>query len=174
MDKLVNEIYESVKEELFNDVKEEYYQKLETGYKKYLSNTLNRINLTDDNYEVILRNEIELNKKILKEYKGPFKLALYIYDENYEELNSLSLIGYDLALNKLKNDVTSDEKRISKNIELMDEYLKKVEPFNVLRAYQVYSEGVLDYDYASGKSDAMSFRLSHNVPKQSNDERTLK
>ena len=171
MDKFINELFENLKEELIKDVDEKYRQRLEEGYKKYLTNIYSRVTIMDNTYDEFLKSEIEDNKKVLSEYSDQFKLALYITDDNYEGLDSLSLVGYNLALDKLKNNVTSDEKQISKNIELMEEYLKKVEPFNILRAYRIYSEGLLDYDYASGKSDSMSFRLSHNVPKQSSAER---
>ncbi|MBO6207771.1 MAG: hypothetical protein J6O73_19120 [Lachnospiraceae bacterium] len=158
------DIVEGVKDELFNDVEEDYHQRLEEEYKKHLSGTLNKIELNDSNYKSILMDEIELNNKVLGDYAGPFKLALYLYDESFEELNSLSLTGYHLALDRLKNNVTIDAGEVNKNIERMDKLFNEVEPFNIFRAQEAYSEGIEDYEYAGGRSDGMSFRLSHNLP----------
>ena len=122
------DIFEGVKDELFNDVEEGYHQRLEEGYKKHLSGTLNKIELNDSNYKAILMDEIELNNKVLGDYAGPFKLALYLYDESFEELNSLSLTGYHLALDRLKNNVTIDADEVNKNIERMDKLFNELAP----------------------------------------------
>ena len=163
MEDFIYKIFNSVKVELLNGIDENYYQNIEEGFLNSLKSIYSKIDLSKKDYNAFLKSEIEDNLNYLKSCSPNLKLSLYVYDENFEKLNSLSLKAFHLALDKGNNDTTYSNDEALVDIRKMKEYLDNVLEFNSLSAFKIYDEGVQDYDYACGNTLSMSFRLSHNL-----------
>lgn len=170
MEGFLNEILEQTKEELLRNVDETYHQELLSEYKSYLKKVFKGLRVKDEYYDSALKEEVSINNDLLKKYSSDDKLSLYLGDKAYEKLNALSYKAYQLGLKRANNNKVSDGSEISKYKEQMKTFLRDVREFNKLRAREVYNEGLLDFDYASGSTDIYSMRLSHAIVKKEKNE----
>lgn len=174
MDEFVDKVLISIKDELLNGIDSKYHEELLVSYKKHLMETLKNIKLTQDNLDHFLKIEIDDNLSVLKKYSPDLKLQLFINDENYNFLHILSFKGYNYALDNLLNNKTISIDVANKNIKEMKDLIIKVFDFNMVSAAILLSDGILDYNYACGLSKDMSFRLSHNVINDKDNEEIKK
>ncbi|MBR3249735.1 MAG: hypothetical protein IKF83_03430 [Clostridia bacterium] len=92
------------------------------------------------------------------------KLSTYLKDATYEELIILSNKGTEFGIKKYNTGETLNEKEAENCKQKMNKLLEQVREFNIIKAQLSYGDGILDYDYACGKSDIYSLRLGHCVP----------
>ena len=168
MDDFINEMFENIKNSLFKDVPDNYHNELEKGYKKFLKAAFSKVNITKENYKMIISKQAPIYNNILLRYSKEQRLSLYVKDYNFELVKNISLNGYQVALKRLNEGITINEESAIKNSNLMKKYLKDVYSFNGLSAINICEEGLLDYEYASGKSNVMSNRLRQNIPYNEN------
>ena len=121
--------------------------------------------------EQVNKNDIEIAlKTVLRIEKIKWEKCNYIYilqrfkkDESFNTISSISKDGFKLASLSIQNnnEVTISLKEANQNIDVLINELKKVLDFNRKEAKRLVSEGILDFKYASGNNEVMSFRLSH-------------
>lgn len=113
-----------------------------------------------------LDREIQKRRDLLTRFAPPTRLSLYVQDKALQQLSELSIKGMKLGLRRYNEGIQIDELIARTNIMKMAILLQSVKEFNVFRANGIYGDGVLDYNYASGKSDDFSLRLGHQINRE--------
>ena len=163
MKELINKLCEELDAELVKDVDEKYHSDLRAGFRRELEERFKDCMIKPGKEDLALRGNLFFYRNLLSNSLPLEKLSNYIYDENLQQLNVLSLIALNLATDRFEKDVISDVNLVNKNRELMKSYYGKVKEFNRLRAYTIYSAAEADYEYACGITDDRSIRLSNRV-----------
>ncbi len=152
-----------LKNELLINTEEKYHDDLINGYYNDLSNWISNSKLFYERPDDFFELNFERKKNSLRYATTvpTLKLNLYILDESYNELVNISGIGFKAATDRINK---SEHPIISKDfadgqIDKMTNLHKNVREFNVERANQSVSEGILDYKYASGESEFTSIRV---------------
>lgn len=92
------------------------------------------------------------------------KKSLLIYDKNYEKLFDLSIIAYNKALKKIKNNETIDLEESKQISDTLTELYNNVYEFNKPTAEFELSEALLDLEYASSQDDSIrSLRIGSEL-----------
>ncbi len=120
--------------------------------------------------DIIIPYEI----KNLERFTLEEKQALYLKDEKYEELMSLSYKGFNLARRFVEDNKTISEEELNRNIEKMKDLLEKVKSYNTARAEKLLSEGILDFLTATGKKEKLSLRLHRYIEDIDNKKQIAK
>lgn len=126
-----------------------------------------------DNGQIKDKNKINIlveleNNKWLNE-SPDYKKSFIIPDENLKMLSEISSFAYDMAKNRLKNDVLTSDINLSEYLSKIEELKNKVYDFNIYLARELISETILDLQYAIGQSEDTSIRIGRikeNIPKK--------
>lgn len=126
-----------------------------------------------DNGQITDKNKINIlveleNNKWLNE-SPDYKKAFIIPDENLKRLSEISSFAYDMAKNRLKNDVMASDINLSEYLSKIEELKNKVYNFNIYLARELVSETILDLQYALGQTDDTSIRIGRikeNIPQK--------
>ena len=163
MSSYINNLYELVKETLFAGVDAKYHDLMEKSYKEYLDKILASVAINDENADRIIPILAKKEIQKLNDSSVNFKLMRFVSDENYNKISILSNQAYDYALQQYKNNSSISIDIVNNNINEMEKCFENVFDFNKESAKNLLSEAVLDYQYASGKTDDISFRLSNVI-----------
>ncbi len=162
MSELSNKIYNDTYSNLINGVDEKYIKEISNGYHEYLDIRFKDYSVDDADVFIEL-----MNKKLLRNDPN-IRLSMFVKDSEYEKiacisqegLNKACLYAENLLSRNDSNPLINKDELVKVNTSLRSS-LSKVKEFNKEAAKQLISEGVLDYEFASGNIDFMSFRLSH-------------
>lgn len=165
MEEFIKKIIKQTKNELLKNIESEYYEELLKQYEQHLNMQFRGLEIKNKYYNEALEKEITLNNSILSKMDKLEKLSFFLPDKAYEKLATLSNRGIELGIKRYNENIYIDEKEAKKNRKKMEEHLKNVREFNKMKANVLYSDGVLDYDYACGNSDIFSLKLGHLIPK---------
>ena len=163
MDEFINKVFEIIKDSLFKDIDLKYHDSMEQQYKYILKKSWENINLDlkamDKNVSMVANME----KKKLINTSAVYRLQLYAIDSSFNELDKLSCLAYKYATARYNDEFILSEEDATQNIALMVKYIDDVYDFNKEYANHLLSEGIVDYNYASGMSNDISLRLAHNI-----------
>lgn len=99
------------------------------------------------------------------------KRSYLIRDLMFEKLQDISNKIYKQAVKKAEGKkVEFDEEKYESMKKELDDALKQVEPFNIDKAKNIYSESLLDIAYLSG-GDIASLRIGHIIRNLREQER---
>ena len=162
MNELAKKIFDETVDNLIDGVDEKYYDDLKNGYFEYLCNRYKKYSIEDADVF------INLMRKSLLRSGSLSRLSTYIQDDELENIRHLSQNGLDKACYYAENILSKgdrtpivDSNELEESTISLREGLSKVKEFNQDIARNLISEGVLDYNFAAGKTDFMSFRLGH-------------
>ena len=157
---LIDYLYENVKKEILKgfinpiEIKEILF-----FYRKYL----------EERYlEITEKEEFELKKeKFLKremrnwiDVSKKDKQRFLVYDENLTKLGYFSNLAYEAAMARIKGENVNITEETAQNYKKrMKEYASKVRNFNIEVAKEYLSNGIVDIDFACGKTECTSFRV---------------
>lgn len=170
MEEFINKIMEQIKDNLVDGVEPKYHDELLKGYEYSLQRQFDGIEVKEEKLDEFLKNEINKRNTMIKKYAPWTRLSLYIPDESLEKLASLSQEGFNLGLRRLNEGTLANILLVERNKYKMKALLERVREFNVLSAHQLYNDGILDYDFSCGKSDAYSLRLGHSIINNNREE----
>ncbi len=126
-----------------------------------------------DKGQIVDKNKInilvELENNKWSNESPEYKKSFIIPDENLKKLSEISEFAYDIAKNRLKNDIINSNINLSEYLLKIEKLNKKVYDFNIFLASELVSETILDLQYATGKSEDTSIRigrLKENTPKK--------
>ena len=172
---LIKKVFDRMAIMIISNVDDNYRNELLDAYKDYLIECYYDYNYAEKDNEKYVNTIIELETSKWKNEKQNAKLVLLLKDDVLEEIREISNNGYNYAINKL-NSISMNNNEIlfeeldkttaDKNIALLQELLPKVREFNSGLAASLVSEGILDFEYASGNSNHTSLRigrLSDNI-----------
>ena len=165
MEQFIEDLYRNTQEALLKDVPDKDKDKLSAGYKEHLKAVYEGLTVVSGKYVEALESETNAYLGKLESLSSISRLALYVRDKNMTELCKLAGEALELAIQRDKNVGKLDEKEIESRMKKMQELYDKVEWYNQLAAQTTLSEGTLEYQYALGKTNLMSMRLSHYVRK---------
>lgn len=165
----INEIYNEVINVILNGVNKKYNEEISVAYKNYLLKTYLNFEMMgkakDDLLPIFINLEISKWKKATQNVK----LSEFLIDEVLNNIRNISNNGYKYALSQLNQRSFGqkqinllpvlDEDTAEKNILTLQNLLPKVREFNQDLASNLVSEGIVDFMYASGKTDNMSLRV---------------
>ncbi|MEN8906835.1 MAG: hypothetical protein ABF289_12830 [Clostridiales bacterium] len=139
------------------------------GFKEYIFERYDELFIEfkeEDGYtenELIKSMEqfIDIEKKELGDMGDVYKKAKFLKDEAYEELMDLSgkALGLAKKVYRTKN-IINDDKEYNKKIEVLKISIDEVKDYNLVRAKNLLSEGIMDLSFAYGKSKYTSLRLA--------------
>ena len=157
---LIEFLYENAKKEILKgfinpiEIKEILY-----FYRKYLEERYLEITEKqefEEKKEKILKREIRNWNDVSKKDKQRF----LVYDENLAKLGYFSNLAYEAAMSKIKGENVDINEQTAQNYKkLMKEYASKVRNFNKETAKEYLSNGIVDIDFATGKTECTSFRV---------------
>lgn len=170
---LITSIYNNTINVLLEGISDENKKELIYGYKEYLVRVYR--NYYNSKYPVTelikLFSNLEISK--WKNATPDERMIYFLKDQALDEVRRISYDGYKYALkristvhpggNQTESPITLDVMTANKSIEMLKEYLPKIRSFNKNIAIQYVSEGSIDFLYASGQTDCLSFRTSHNI-----------
>lgn len=156
--KNIMKIYENTVDKFLENFPASEVESIRNMYLSYLIRTYSRLELNDRTIEYY--SNLEVIK--WKDYNIDGKMSIISEDKNLDELVKLSMEGQHFADQFRKDGTMLDKKIANEKIKLMDELLNKVLEFNKKLATYYYSEGTLDFSYASGLTDLMSLRTGRN------------
>lgn len=94
-----------------------------------------------------------------------------LQDKSFEEIRMISGDAFELAKRKKVGENIEIDFDISDKIRQLDELLKKVEPYNIMKAKELISEAVLDLKYVcEDEKKVSSIRLYHFMNSQRRDK----
>ena len=165
VDYLYNETIDTFLENVDNiNIKENYKEYLSKVYSKYNFEELKKLNK--------LESVVNLEKNKWKNKFLNYKKSMVIKDDNFDKLLEFSNTFYQLALNKLKTgeNINIDVGFYQKHI---DFYFQNILDFNKQSAQTIYSETILDLNYAAGNSEFMSLRIGRETRSGINSKEVL-
>ncbi len=162
MSELSNKIYNDTYNNLINGVEEKFIKEISNGYHEYLDSRYKDYSAEDADVFIEL-----MNKKLLRNNPNN-RLSMFVKDSEYEKIAYISQEGFNKACLYAENIISKNGSSPVVNKDELEKVnvslrisLSKVKEFNRESAKQLISDGVLDYEFASGNIDFMSFRLSH-------------
>lgn len=156
--KNIMKIYENTIDMFLKSFPNTEFETIRKMYLSYLIRTYSRLGLDDRSVEYY--SDLEVIK--WKDYNIDGKMSIISEDKNLDELVKLSMEGQHFADQYRKDGIMLDKKIANERIKLMAELLNKVLDFNKNLGTYYYSEGTLDFSYASGLTDLMSLRTGRS------------
>lgn len=164
MEKIVNDIYNATIDNLLIDVPNEYVEELKNAYKDYLISRFGKFEIESNKKEIFIQRRIkELNEKNSNKHYLR-KLQMYEIDDYLSKLSVLSNYIFAQAIKKGNNQAI-DNIDYDLTIQQLNLFLSKVKEYNKAIAQNLYGDALLDLSYIYEKSDNLSLRLVHYIPK---------
>ena len=125
------------------------------AYKDYLYSRYGKFNNIDNGLDKLCQIEIKFFENKDKDYIK----SLLIKDYNYEALYNLSKQAEMYALYRLRENSLIDADTYNGIIKSMNEVFDKVKPYNKTAAKMIYSEAIVDLEFAAGLTENTSLRV---------------
>lgn len=165
-EQLVDELYERVIDTFLENV---IYERelLASAYKDYLVRVYGDIDIVQEEYSKAFETFSASQKEKWKNVSGKDKKKELVLDEFLVIIGEISEKGFEAAKIKKWQNIAFDREEGVLAINKLKENLDKVQNYNKELAKNLVSEGILDYNYATGASEVMSLRVgrSGNIPK---------
>ena len=162
---MIEIIYNSLINEFKKNIPEDEKVNLSKLFKDRINTKVNKIkepitkNKREFNISFIIHQEKDLCNNSLE-----YKKAVLIKDEQFEQINYLSLNAYALARKKLNDSEVISVDDANEKIELLEKMLESVQDFNKPQAQMEVSEAILDLKYASNQvDDIFSLRMGREI-----------
>ena len=159
-EKLINEIYDELRDMIMKGIPEEYVSEVREGYREHLNEKI-KTEITPVNYEREKTQIIRVERVTWEDEFYETKLQHFTKDESFNELRKISLEGFNKAREALENSqfITIEEstKKIMEMVALED----KIRPYNKFLSKIEIAQAILDYQYAAGDQEKVSTRLSY-------------
>lgn len=164
-EKLINDIYDNVKNILLNGIPLEYQNDVLLGYKKNLLEVYSKIDV-NSNYELAKEALIEIEVSKWKDTTAAIRLSEFVMDKAMDDIRYISNNGFKYAqarINQSENDnvlpATIEINKCEEAKLMLEKLLTQVKGFNEELARYYVSEGILDFEFASGMTNDMSLRI---------------
>ena len=125
------------------------------SYKDYLYSRYGKFNNIEKGLDKLCQLEIKFFENKDKNYIK----SLIIKDYNYEELCNLSKQAKMYALSRINDNLLIDANSYNDIIKSMNKIFDKIKPYNKNAAKMVYSEAIVDLEFAAGLTDNTSLRV---------------
>lgn len=166
---LINLIYNRTINIILNGIEEQYKDEIKIAYKDYVDKKYSSYNLEGVKKEDVYKFFVDLEVSKWEDISIGNKLSELLKDEALENIRYISNIGFEYAearINQRKPGdnnsylpATLDETISAQNIDILNNLLSKVRSFNQNLANSFVSEGIIDFKYASGKTENTSLRI---------------
>ena len=156
------EILKAVNLVFLKDVPEEMKDNLENLYKKNIETQyLSLIEKIDslEKFNKVLEYIVRVETELWGNASLEGKLSYLVKDAAYNDLNALSLKIFQLARERQEKQLILSDAEQNQFRKQLDDLLSKVMQMNQNRAKILYSEALLDLNYAYGLSEFTSLRL---------------
>ncbi len=162
---IVETIYNSLCEEFQKNIPDEEKEELSNLFKKEIENECSKLSAPDSEEEKKIKIRMVTSyEKELCNMSLEYKKEKLIKDEQFEQINYLSLNAYALARKKLNDNEAISVDDANEKIELLEKMLESVQDFNKPQAKMEVSEAILDLKYASGQvDDIFSLRMGREI-----------
>lgn len=150
----IDKIYQNTIDKFLENIPAEKKEELKKLYYNYLIRAYSNKELNDNMAEYY--QDIEVLGWENFSLEG--KLSVVLEDKNLEELKKLSLEGMRYATSYVKDGTKIDVALANEKTKLMEELFNKVLDVNKVLAQNYYSEGVLDFEFATGTTNISSLR----------------
>ena len=156
---IINKIYDNMIGVILVGMEEENYNEVSNEYKRILLNRYSSISING-------RDPEELYDKILKiEYDEwqpmapPMKSHILIKDKSLDQIIDIANGAYKAAKERLYDGKTISTEVADSNKTKMEELYNDVKEYNKALADWHISEGTMDLEYASGRTENTSLRI---------------
>jgi len=160
MKDFINQIYLETLFEVLKNIPEQYREEIEKNYKNSLYEKYYNVVFEEENREKVINYFVNTEISFWKNMNSNLKLSYLIKDVALEKIEYISNLGYKCAKERLDNNILINELEANSYINLMNEHLANVKPFNIVLAQNYISEGIMDFMYACGKTDNKSLRFA--------------
>lgn len=164
IDKIINKAHSILINGILSGISETDKEEVSNNYLNHLFSQYSKKEATKENARDILKGIIIRENKIWGNMDAITRLKLLKRDKSYDKISEISEQGFTLASLRLEdssNTISSFE--AEKNIDILIGELNNVNDYNLEDAKTLVSEGILDYKYASGNDELMSFRLYDTI-----------
>ena len=163
VEEVIKKAYNLLVNDIIKDIPDIYKEEISKNYLDYLYKMYSNKEVSTNNTEKLLKTILRIEKIRWEKCDSIYILQWFKDDKSFNIINSTSKDGFKLAILSLQNNdkaIISLE-NANKNINILINELNNVLEFNKHEAKHLVSEGILDFKYASGNNEVMSFRLSH-------------
>ena len=150
----IKEIYNNTVDLFIKNIPDDKKEYMKNMYLSYLIREYSKHVLTSE--DVDYYSSLEIIR--WKNFSMEGKLSVVSEDENLDKLINLSLEGCQAAEKFVREGVQISKEYANDKLEEMNLLYENVKEFNKDLATFYYSEGSLDFSYASGLTDLMSLR----------------
>ncbi len=167
---MIEKIYNNLINKFQNNIPETEKEELSKLLKREIEGEVNKITEPiDEKEKEFIITFITSYEKDLCNSSLEYKKAKLIKDEQYEQINYLSLNAYALARKKLNDNETISVDEANEKLKLLENALNLVQDFNKPQAQTEVSEAILDLKYASGQvADIFSLRMGREIQNKIN------
>ena len=148
-EKLINIVLNGLNEEEKNIGGQEYYNILINRYSDKEIDEKIFQKIINMEYNEWINIDIDMKKHIL------------LKDKALEEIINLTSKAFKVAQDRLIKNIIIPQQEAEQNIMRIEELYPLVKEYNQQLAKWHMSEGIMDYNYACGKTDNMSMRIGH-------------
>lgn len=161
MDGLIESILptfmENIPEEDREQLSKAFIEKMRTDYSDVISDAVSNTNAS---LKMIISIFSDPEINIWSNMVLDRKKSILLYDDNFQKLISLSLNTFEKAKQRAKHNTLIEMQQYQNTFDEMENLLRKIQPYNITAAQQVYSEALVDLNYACGLSNNKSLRLA--------------
>ena len=163
-EEIIKKIYKNTISTVLENIDSEVVNDLCAAYYEYLLRNYSNFDTKGKNEEEVITIFSQLEKSKWSNMNSGMKKSELLKDEAFEHIKYISGMGLKYAQERVvKNSVVLDAETADKYIDLLNEYLPKVQKFNVFIAQNYVSEGIMDLQFASGKTNDMSLRIGRMI-----------
>lgn len=170
-DETIKKIYANTVKFVLNGIDEESKELISYYYFSYLYKIYKNFDIKNRNVEKVIQifSNLEISK--WQNMNAIAKKEELIKDNAFESIKAISGIALDYAKQKINTrDInnenmqdTLDRKKADEYINELNAYLQQVKDFNKQIAIYYVSEGIMDLDFASGKTKNTSLRIGRII-----------
>lgn len=158
---IMSETFPAVKQKL-NNVPE-----CDKMFKDYLSRKYSAVlsellaEESEETVRAIVHSYITDEENLFSDLNAGQVLSIINFDPSYEQLSFLSNFAFEQAKNVAKTGIfLSESEKYQNQLDDLALCLSSIQSYNVKAAKELLSEAILDIEYAFGKSQVKSLRLS--------------
>lgn len=162
IDRIINTAYKNLIIGILNGVPDADKEEVSNNYLNYLFSRYSDLEVTEENAKRCLASIFKKENRMWGDQDLNYRLQKLKTDKSFDIISKISEQGFSLAKQKLENGSNAISKEdAEKNIDILISELSKVMDYNAEEARELVSEGILDYDFASGSADEIiSLRLN--------------
>ena len=170
-DEAIKKIYDNTINIVLNEIDEESKESISYFYYEYLNEIYKKIDIKNINIEKAIQIFSNLELLKWKNMSAIVKKMELIKDEALDNIRAISSIALNFAKQKVetrnRNEEntcdTLDKEKADKYIQKLNTYLSQVKDYNKQLANYYVSEGIMDLNFASGKTNYTSLRIGRII-----------